>query len=71
MIKKGGRQLVNIKDNEKQMRLREIEDRKIEILLEVPRVKDNTEMISELNYEYIQLGNEYYNLKSKLIKEKQ
>jgi hypothetical protein len=56
---------------DKEKRLREIEDRKIEILMEIPSVKDNTEKISELNYEYVQLSDEYYNLKISVIKEKQ
>jgi diphthamide synthase subunit DPH2 len=55
----------------RQQRLREIEDRKIEILLEVPSVKDNNEKISELNDEYEQLGDEYYYIKLELIREKQ
>lgn len=54
-----------------QKRLREIEDRKIEILLEIPSVNDNTEKISEFDYEYVQLGDEYYRLKFELIREKQ
>lgn len=59
--------------NEKirQKRLREIEDRKIEILMELPSVEDDTQKISELNYEYVQLGDEYYNLKIEVIREKQ
>jgi hypothetical protein len=62
---------MQLTDKERQQRLREIEDRKIEILLEIPGIKDNTERISELNDEYVQLGNEYYNLKFELIREKQ
>ncbi|UCE37473.1 MAG: hypothetical protein JSW00_18790 [Thermoplasmata archaeon] len=62
--------MTNKEDNERQNRLREIEDRKIEILLEIPNVKENTEKISELNSEYVQLGDEYYNLKIELIKAK-
>jgi hypothetical protein len=58
-------------DNEKQKRLKEIEDRKIEILMEIPRVKDNIEKLSELNYEYVRLGDEYYHLRLGLIREKQ
>jgi hypothetical protein len=67
----GDRQLTIKDDIERQNRLREIEDRKIEILLKVPSIKDNTEKISELNSEYVQLGDEYYNLRLELIREKQ
>ncbi len=68
MIYKGDRQLT---DRKRQQRLKEIEDRRIEILLEIPSVKDNTERISELDYEYVHLGDEYYRLKFELIREKQ
>jgi hypothetical protein len=54
-----------------QKRLKEIEDRKIEILMEVPNLRDNTEKLSELNNEYMRLGDEYYRLKIELIREKQ
>jgi hypothetical protein len=33
--------------------------------------KNNTEKMSALNYEYVQLGDEYYNLKLDVIKAKQ
>jgi hypothetical protein len=52
-------------------RLREIEDRKIEILMEISSVKDITERMSELNYEYIHLGGEYYKLKLEMIRARQ
>jgi hypothetical protein len=60
----GDRQLTNKSDTETQKRLREIEDRKIEILLEIPSVI-STEKIAQLNSEYLQLDDEYYNLKLK------
>jgi hypothetical protein len=63
--------LTNKEDDKRQKRLREIEDRKIEILLKLPSVKDNTEKIMKLNSEYLQLGDEYYNLKIELIIAKQ
>ena len=58
-------------DEGRQKRLREIEDRKIEILMEIPSIRDNNEKIVQLNSEYVQLGDEYYNLKIELIKAKQ
>jgi hypothetical protein len=63
--------LANKEDNEKHRRMREIEDRKIEIILEIPKVNDNIEKMIQLNYEYAQLGGEYYNLKLEVIMAKQ
>jgi hypothetical protein len=55
-----------------QQRLREFEDRKIEILLEIANINDNySEKISRLNSEYMQLDKEYYNLKLDLLRKKQ
>jgi hypothetical protein len=72
MIKEGDRKL-NIKnDKERQKKLREIEDRKIEILLEIHSINHNyCEEISELNSEYVKLGDEYYHLRLELIRGKQ
>ena len=53
---------------EKQIRLREIEDRKIEILLDIVRINDKySEKISQLNSEYVLLDDEYYHIKLELI----
>ena len=55
----------------KQQRLREIEDRKIEILLEIGNIDDKySEKISQLNSEYSRLDKEHYNLKIELMKTK-
>lgn len=57
---------------EKQQRLREIEDRKIEILLEIANINDNySEKVSRLNSEYTQLDKEYYQLQLELLENKQ
>jgi hypothetical protein len=57
---------------EKQQRLREIEDRKIEILLEIANINDNySEKVSRLNSEYTQLDKEYYQLQLELLEKKQ
>jgi len=57
---------------EKQKRLREIEDRKIEILMEISSIKDNNlknnENAVKLNSEYSQLHKEHYQLQMKVIK---
>jgi hypothetical protein len=63
--------LANKEDNEKQKRMREIEDRKIEIILEIPKINDDIEKMIQLNHEYVQLGDEYYNLFIEVIKAKQ
>lgn len=63
--------MANKEDNEKQRRMREIEDRKIEIILEIPKVNDNIKKMIQLNHEYVQLGTEYYNLFIEVIKAKQ
>jgi hypothetical protein len=55
----------------KQKRLREIEDRKMEILLEIEKSnKCYGEEISKLNSEYAQLDKEQYYLQLDLIKKK-
>ena len=57
---------------EKQQRLREIEDRKIEILLEIANINDNySEKVSRRNSEYTQLDKEYYQLQLELLEKKQ
>lgn len=57
---------------EKQQRLREIEDRKIEILLEITNINDNySEKESRPNSEYTQLDKEYYQLQLELLEKKQ
>ena len=56
---------------ERQKRLKEIEDRKIEILLEIADINDNYDkQVSRLNSEYARLDKEYYHLKLELIGEK-
>ena len=56
----------------KQHRLKEIEDRKIEILMEIANINDNyNEKVSLLNSEYALLDKEQYDLKLELIKTKQ
>ena len=53
---------------DKQERLKEIEDRKIEILFEIADINDNyNKMVSQLNSEYARLDEEYYYLKFELI----
>jgi hypothetical protein len=60
----------NIKTR-KQKRLREIEDRKIEILLETGRINDRYgKTISRLDSEYKQLDEEYYQLQLDLFRSK-
>ena len=55
----------------KQQRLGEIEDRKIEILLEIGNVHDNdSKKVSQLKTEYARLDKEYYHLQIELIKKK-
>jgi hypothetical protein len=53
---------------DKKKRLREIEDRKIEILKEIPHLDDNNGKIVQLNNEYVQLDDEYYHIKIDMIK---
>jgi hypothetical protein len=56
----------------KQKRLREIEDRKIEILLEIANINNGyNEKVSRLNSEYALIDKEYYHLKLELIKTQQ
>jgi hypothetical protein len=53
----------------KQQRLKNIEDRKIEILLEIAELNNNyNERVSRLDSEYTQLDNEYYQLRLLTIK---
>jgi len=55
----------------KQKRLAQIEDRKIEILLEIGSFNGHyDDKILQLNTEYELLHEEYYNLKVELIKRK-
>jgi hypothetical protein len=55
----------------KQQRLRSIEDRKIEIILEIADINNNyNEKVSRLNSEYALLDKEYYLLKLDLIGKK-
>ena len=64
--------MTNKKNLKKQQRLRSIEDRKIEIILEIAEINENySEKLSRLNSEYAQLDKEYYHLKLELIKTKQ
>jgi hypothetical protein len=52
-------------------RLREIEDRRIEILMKIAYINDDyNERISQLNTEYAQLHEEYYQLQLELIRKK-
>jgi hypothetical protein len=54
-----------------QKRLKEIEDRKIEILQEIANInKHYREKTSRLNSEYAKLDEEYYHLQLKLMSEK-
>ncbi|UCE74950.1 MAG: hypothetical protein JSV56_04400 [Methanomassiliicoccales archaeon] len=63
--------MVNKLQEDKQKRLKEIEDRKIEILVEIGQInKSYGEEISKLRSEYIQLDKEYYSLKLELMIEK-
>jgi hypothetical protein len=64
--------LSNKNDKERQERLKEIEDRKIEILLEIACINDYYgQKVSRLNSEYKQLSDEYYQLKMEMIMTKQ
>ena len=55
--------------SKKQQRLGEIEDRKIEILLEIGRINDSyNENVSQLNSEYTRLHEEHYQLQVDIIK---
>ncbi|UCH89124.1 MAG: hypothetical protein JSV49_00300 [Thermoplasmata archaeon] len=60
---------INLK---KQKRLIEIEDRKIEIVMEIASINDlKNKKVLQLNSEYAKLHEEYYHLKLDLIREKQ
>ena len=63
---------MTIKNNHKiQQKLREIEDRKIEILLEISNINNiYSKKVSRLNSEYSQLNKEYYKLQLELIRKK-
>ncbi|UCE38351.1 MAG: hypothetical protein JSW00_03690 [Thermoplasmata archaeon] len=57
---------------DKKIRLREIEDRKIEILLKTEKIgRCYSEEVSKLRSEYSQLDKEQYYLQLELISEKQ
>ena len=63
--------MTNKKNLKKQQRLRSIEDRKIEIILEIAEINDNYSVkVSRLNSEYTRLDKEQYDLKLELIKKK-
>jgi hypothetical protein len=52
-------------------KIKEIEDRKIEILLEIANINnDYSEKVTRLNSEYVRLDEEYYHLKLELIRNK-
>jgi hypothetical protein len=61
---------MTIKNNQEiQQKLREIEDRKIEILLEISNINNSySKKASRLNSEYLQLDKKYYKLQLELIK---
>jgi len=60
----------NMKSKYKE-RLKYIEDRKIQILLEIASINNNyNENVSRLNSEYEQLHEEYFQLKSEFIKKR-
>ena len=53
-------------------RLGDIEDRKIEILMEIGRTNDRySETISTLNYEYRRLDAEHYRLRLELMEDRE
>lgn len=63
--------MTNKKKLKKHHRLREIEDKKIEILLEIANINNHcNKKVSQLNSEYAKLDKEYYYLKLELIREK-
>lgn len=63
--------MTNVKMMEKRKKIKEIEDRKIEILIEIASInKDYDEQISRLNSEYGRLHKELYLLQMDLIKKK-
>ena len=52
-----------------QKRLKVIEERKIDILMEIAKINNNyKETISRLDFEYAQLHKKYYQLQLELIK---
>ena len=63
---------MTIENNQKiKQKFREIEDRKIEILLEISNINDSySKKVSQLNFEYSQLKKEYYKLQLELIGKK-
>lgn len=63
--------MTNVKMMEKRKKIKEIEDRKIEILIEIASInKDYDEQVSRLNSEYGRLHKELYLLQMDLIKKK-
>ena len=63
--------MTNGKMLEKQKRMREIEDRKIEIFLEIANInRDYNQQVTQLNYEYEGLHREHYQLQIDLISRK-
>jgi hypothetical protein len=57
--------------NDIQIKLKEIEDRRIEILMEIACINNNySEKMSRLNSEYSRLDKEYYHLKLEMIRKK-
>ena len=64
--------MTNKIDFKKQQRLRAIEDRKIEIILNISNINNRyNEKVSRLNSEYARLDKKYYLLKLDLKKTKQ
>jgi hypothetical protein len=63
--------MANKTKTKKQIRLIEIEDRKIEIILEIASINDlKKEKVLQLNSEYALLNEEYYYLKLNLPNKK-
>jgi hypothetical protein len=63
--------MANVKNSLKQKRMKEIEDRKIEIILEIAQINDhNNEIVSRLNTEYAKLHEEYFLLQLELYSKK-
>ena len=61
----------NRKILEKRQRMEEIEDRKIEILIEIAKVNKNYDVrVTQLNYEYEQLHKEHYQIQMQMISNK-
>jgi hypothetical protein len=61
--------MTNKSKQKKQQRLDEIENRKIEILLEIAKINDSyNNEVSRLNSEYARLHEEHYRLQVDIIK---